>query len=86
MLKLTSFIIVFVLSSTIASQAKPWDSMSAKERIAWAIAQIPRLCAGQLPILTPKEEADAKQQIVFADKATVESTIRGRCNLTNASR
>jgi hypothetical protein len=86
MLKFASLIIVFVLSSTATSQAKTWNIMSADERVVWAMKQIPRLCPGQLPKLTPEEKAYAKQSIAFADKATVESTIRVRCNNASASR
>ena len=86
MIRITSLIVVFVLSSTAALPAKQWNAMDVNERIAWAMKQVPRLCPGQLPKLTDGEIAYAKQTIAFVDKATVESTIRDRCNTASASR
>jgi hypothetical protein len=86
MLRLVSLIVVLVLSPTAASLAKQWDVMSVEERMAWAMNQIPKPCRSQLSKLTAEEKAFARQQIAFADQASVESTIRMRCALASASR
>lgn len=78
--------VAFVLCSSAASHAKPWESMNVRERISWAMKQVPRLCPGGIARMTSDEKAQARALIAQADQATVVTTILGRCNSSSASR